>query len=189
MNNCFFKEEKGKRTAVLIFHRDQLLYDIRNNAYIEGSVVNTTAPNINNQNRDNATALAHTAHMIQDIGNDGNIDRVSRVLNLAHAHIKESLYPYTKHIIHDDQITNLLRKPNSYSVVLQVPHNFSQTSLILLQNFIHEYYVCRVIADWLTFTYPQKTQPWIDRAEQAEKEIRRCLINRTNPIRRKPSIF
>lgn len=33
--SCFLEEENGKTNAVLMFKRDQLLYDIGNYAYVE----------------------------------------------------------------------------------------------------------------------------------------------------------
>ena len=78
--SCFFEEENGIKLAVLIFRRDQLLYDIKNISYIEGSVLPQDTE-------------AHNRHMVQDVGEEGNVDRVSRILDLCHAQAKELLYP------------------------------------------------------------------------------------------------
>ena len=70
------------KTVKMTFKREELLYDIRNNAYVEGDVMQVKTE--------------HDRHQVQDIGEDGNIDRVTRVLDLAHAECEEALFPYTK---------------------------------------------------------------------------------------------
>lgn len=169
--SCFLEEDNGEVQAVLIFKRSQLLYDIKNYAYIEGSVLETE----NNHNR----------HMIQDVGEHGNVDRVTRVLDLAVAKCKEALYPYTKHEIHRFAMDNKLREPNVYGIVLSVPTQFSQTSLTLLEKLIHEYLVCTAVADWMSITNPAKEQTWKQKAEDAESEIRTNLQTRMSRVRRR----
>ena len=63
--------QERKKSVRLTFKREELLYDIRNNAYVEGDVMQVND--------------AHDRHQVQDIGEEGNIDRVTRVLDLAHA--------------------------------------------------------------------------------------------------------
>lgn len=70
------------KTVKMTFKREELLYDIRNNAYVEGDVMQAKTE--------------HDRHQVQDIGEDGNIDRVTRLLDLAHAECEEALFPYTK---------------------------------------------------------------------------------------------
>lgn len=155
--SCFIEEKDGKLNAVLAFKRDQLLYDIKNCAYIEGSVM--------------AADTEHNRHMVQDVGEDGNVDRVTRVLNLTMAMCREMLYPYTKNDVHRPELDDKLREPNTYGIVLSVPEDFSQTTLYLLENLIHEYLVSKALADWLSITNPAKSQIWEVKAEDAKREI------------------
>lgn len=168
--SCFLENEAGKRFAVLIFKRDQLLYDIKNYSYIEGSIMDPETP-------------PHNRHTVQDVGEEGNIDRVSRVLELNHAKVKEALYPYTKHEIHKEELNNKLRKPDVYGIVLNVPNDFSQTTLILLENLIHEYLVCRVVYDWMSITNPAKQEIWKIKADEALAEIRKSLTSKIKKTR------
>lgn len=73
-----------KRTKVvsLEFSRKALIYDISNCAYVEGDVMPADDE--------------HSKHQVFDIAEDGNIDRVTRILDLAHAECVEMMYPYTK---------------------------------------------------------------------------------------------
>lgn len=165
------EEKDGSLNAVLGFKRDQLLYDIKNYAYIEGSVMDTGSN--------------HNRHMVQDVGEEGNVDRVTRVLNLTVAKCRELLYPYTKNELHRTELNDILREPKVYGIVLSVPTDFSQTTLYLLENLIHEYLVCKAVSDWLSITNPAKAQVWEAKAEDAESEIRVNLHARIARTRRR----
>ena len=141
--SCFLEEKDGRLNAVLGFKRDQLLYDIKNYAFIEGSVMDTESN--------------HNRHMVQDVGEVGLNDN--------------------------------LREPPVYGIVLSVPLDFSQTTLYLLENLIHEYLVCKAVADWLTITNTAKAQVWEAKAEDAESEIRINLHNRIAKARRRMHPF
>lgn len=169
--SCFLEEKDGRLNAVLGFKRDQLLYDIKNYAFIEGSVMGTDSD--------------HNRHMVQDVGEGGNVDRVTRVLNLTVAKCRELLYPYTKNDLQRTELDDNLREPPIYGIVLSVPSSFSQTTLHLLENLIHEYLVCRAVADWMSITNPAKVQTWAAKAEDAEREIRTNLHNRITKVRRR----
>ena len=170
--SCFLEEEAGKQTAVMIFKRDQLQYDIDNYAYIEGSVLP----------RETET---HNRHMVQDVGQSGNKDRVTRVLDLEVARVREILYPYTRHDVHKKELTDLLKAPGTYGIILTLPTTFSQTTLNLLEKLIHEYLVCRVIEDWMSITNPMKAEAWAIKAENAESSIRTSINTRLNKVRKK----
>lgn len=169
--SCFLEEKDGRVNAVLSFKRDQLLYDIKNYAHIEGSVMDTESN--------------HNRHMVQDVGEDGNVDRVTRVLNMTVAKCKELLYPYTKNDLHRTELNDNLREPEVYGIVLSVPNSFSQTTLYLLEHLIHEYLVCNAVSDWLSITNPSKAQIWRDKASEALSEVRTNLHARIGRIRRR----
>lgn len=169
--SCYQNERNGTVEAVLSFKRDQLLYDIANYAYIEGHVMETDNP--------------HQRHMVQDVGESGNVDRVTRVLDLNVAKCREMLYPFVKHDIHRHELDDTLKEAPVYGMVLQVPEGFSQTTLNLLERLIHEYLVCKSVADWLSITNPAKAQVWAAKAEDAESEIRTSLHARMWRLRRR----
>ena len=165
------EEKEGRLNAVMSFKRDQLLYDIKNYAYIEGSVMETESN--------------HNRHMVQDVGEEGNVDRVTRVLNTTACKCRELLYPYTKNELRCTELNDDLREPPVYGIVLSVPKDFSQTTLYLLENLIHEYLVCKAVADWLSITNTAKSQVWEAKAEEAEHDIRVNLHNRIAKARRR----
>ena len=170
---CFMKEDDGGgKVAVLIFKREELQYDIDNYAYIEGSVLpRETEP--------------HNRHLVQDVGQEGNVDRATRVLDLEAARVKEMLYPYTKHDVHRLELDDRLRAPGTYGVVMKLPAGFSQTTLELLERLVHEYLVCRVVEDWMSITNPGKAETWRLKAEEAGAAAKRALNARQGRVRRK----
>lgn len=61
---------------------------------------------------------------------------------------------------------------------MNVPTTFSQTTLTLVERLIHEYLVCRDVADWLSITNPAKSETWLAKAAEAETEIRTAIQSR-----------
>lgn len=161
----------GKRTVRLRFKRSQLLYDIKNYAYIESHVMGDDKE--------------HAKHMLADIGEEGNVDRVSRILAVVHAAVIELLYPYTKAAPIEEEIDNLLWVPEEYVVEMHVPEKMSRTTLHLLSRLIHEFMVYRVLADWLYITNPDAAANWAAKAAAVEDEIGKAKNGRRGVFTRK----
>ena len=173
---CCGKEPKHK-DATLTFKRAELIYDASNYSFVEADIL----PEGDECRR----------HQVFDIGQDGNVDRVTRVLNMAHAECVEMLYPYTKEEIPDEQeaLDDVLTEPEVYEIKLTLPETFSLTTLRLLEELIHEYLVCRVLADWMSITNPESEANWQRKFTTLREKIRTALVSRTKMIRRKLSPF
>lgn len=161
-----------RNDVTLRFYRSELLYDIKNYAHIEWDV--TKVEN------------AHDKHMIADIGEKGNVDRVTRVLDLTFAQCVELLYPYVKRQVkersnRDDE----LEEEEEYVLKMKVPDSFSETTVTLLEKLIHELLVCAVLADWFSITKPDAAASWAARVEALEAEIRRTKNSRSGRLTRK----
>ena len=144
--------------AVLLFNREQLIYDIRNVAFVEGDIM--------------PEDQQHERHTVQDIGEAGNIDRVTRVLDLAHSECVEWLYPFTKRRIYRDCLDDRLTAKKVYSIFMTVPKDFSQTTLNALEKLVHEYLVSSVIADWLSIANTKKAAVWEEKKENLKTAIK-----------------
>lgn len=163
----------------LTFLREQLLYDIKNLAYVEGDVLPDEAQ--------------HSKHQVQDIGEDGNIDRVTRMLDLALAHCVEALYPFSKvdvesGVVLDDTLT----ETPTYTVTLLVPDDFSDTTAKYLEQLIHNLLVYYVLADWMSIANvanPKSAANWAAKAQDLEDEIKSKLNARTGRVRKFQSPF
>lgn len=161
--------EQKRNKVVLKFHRDNLLYDIKNYAYVESDVMSEDAQ--------------HNRHVLAEIGEAGNVDRVYRILSVVHAAVIEMLYPYTKKLPVDEEIDNSLIAPETYEIEMQVPDTMSRSTLHLLSRLIHEYMVYSVLADWLDITNPQAAANWREKAEITSSEINRTKSNRAAFVR------
>lgn len=167
-------EEKKKWSKAILKHlRSELIYDIKNYAFVSGDVLGSDTE--------------QARHYIKDIGEDGNIDRVSRILNLAHAECVEFLYPYSKEGYDKDALDRLddkLSQPEEYVMTLTLPDGFSKTTVNLLEQLIHEYMICRVLQDWLSIVFPSLAQTWTDKLTYITGKIRSALMSRIGKIRR-----
>ena len=150
-------DAEDKRVVRLKFLRDQLLYDIKNYAFVEADVM--------------GEEKQHAQHVLAEIGEEGNVDRVSRILAVVHTAVIEMLFPYTKAEPSEEEIDNCLHAPEEYVVELNVPTTMSRTTLHHLSKLIHEFMVYCVLADWLSITNPQAAANWTAKAEAIKEEI------------------
>ena len=196
------------KTVKMTFKREELLYDIRNNAYVEGDVMQAQTE--------------HDRHQVQDIGEDGNIDRVTRVLDLAHAECEEALFPYTKENVEQERKmddtptyieptadaedtmagseetlaeeeftddTPVVKPTGDYVIRLLVPDEYSKTTLRLIVRYIHEYMVCRVLSDWMSITNPPAAANWKAKQDEALEGMKEAVNFRTGRVRRTQTPF
>ena len=190
------------KTVKMTFKREELLYDIRNNAYVEGDVMQAKTE--------------HDRHQVQDIGEDGNIDRVTRLLDLAHAECEEALFPYTKEDVEQEtemddtptyveptadaegtvadmevftDDTTASKPTGDYVIRLLVPDEYSKTTVRLIVRYIHEYMVCRVLADWLSITNPPAAANWKAKQDEALEGMKEAVNFRTGRVRRTQTPF
>ena len=162
------------KQATLRFDRNELLNDIKVNAYAEWETMK----------RDNE----HDKHMVADIAEKGNIERVTRVLDLTFANAVELCFPYSKRLVrHRSNRDNEYEEEDEYVMLLTVPDTFSETTLTLLEKLINELLVSTVLADWLSITKPESAANWAKKAAAQEMEITFALTHRCKPIKRKIS--
>ena len=155
---CCCKKNVPTKTVSLVFKRSELLYDCANLGFVLGDTMHTDDE--------------HDRHQVQDIAEDGNVDRVTRVLNLTISKVREALYPYTKVEAEDGEsrIDTLVEVPY-YTITMIVPDKFSKTTQTYLENLIHELLVDRVMEDWLSITYPEKATIWRTKADETLRQI------------------
>ena len=162
--------------ATLTFLRTELLDDIRQYAYVEADIMDADDE--------------HSRHQVFDIAEDGNIDRVTRVLNLAYSECVEALYPYSKTAVESTEERNdVLVQKLEYVIQLLLPETFSKTTVNILTEYIHEYMICRVLSDWFSITKPDSKKNWEEKAEKAISKMRSAIQFRTKRVRRTLSPF
>ena len=80
----------------------------------------------------------HAVHQTADVCESGNIDRINEVLRVALAAVERVLAPVEKYLCHAPK---------------------------RLWTLVHEYLVCRGVADWLSVTLPQLAAVWREKAQ------------------------
>lgn len=177
MGYCCSNSEEQTKQVTLTFKREELLYDVKNYSFVEGDIMKDDTE--------------HARHHVFDIGEDGNVNRVTRVLNLVHSECVEMLYPYTKEEIPDEQeaLDDVLEEPEEYTILLTLPTDFSLSTLKLVKHLIHEYLVCRVLADWMSITNPDSQKKWEEKFESLRNKIQTSLVSRKGRLRRKLKPF
>lgn len=174
--SCDIEEKNGKIEVVMTFGRDDLIYDIANCAWLEGHMLADDTP-------------ARIRQMIQDADERGNIDRITRVIDLKIAECREMLYPYVRHAIHKPVLDNRLKETAAYGIICQMPASCSQTTVTLLERLIHEYLVCCGMAEWMSLTNPERQAAWLMKAAEAEHGIQTCMNTRMGRVRRRMHPF
>ena len=169
------------KKVTLTFKRDELLYDIRNYTYIEGEAPKSSKSDAANE--------SHDRHPVQAAGDEGNVDRVTRVLDLAFAECVELCYPYTKAELPDVMMMDDALQEVNYTMQMHLPKDFSQTTVNLIEKSIHELLVCKVVADWMSINKPDSFANWQSKANDAEKSVTKNLNARIGPVRRKMRPF
>lgn len=171
--------KKRTKTVTLTFLREQLLYDIKNIAYVAGDVLPDEAQD--------------SKHQVQDIGEDGNIDRVTRMLDLALSRCREKLYPYTKtEVVSGTVLNDVLTDTSTYRIDMLMPDDFSTSTVQYLEQLIHNLLVCYVLMDWMSIANianPKSAANWAAKAEEVESEIKNNLNARLGRVRKSQTPF
>lgn len=173
---CAAAEQFETRTVTLSFKRTEIIDDLKQNSYVAGDVMRAEDE--------------HQKHQVFDIAEDGNVDRVTRVMNLVMAEVRELLYPYTKEAVEDGESrVNDLVAVEQYDIEMTVPETFSKTTLTLLEQLIHELVIDRIMSDWLSQTYPEAAKVWEAKAENILKKIQEAKNKRMRRGRRRMNPF
>lgn len=171
--------EDYSKQAVLVFSREQLLYDIKNIAYVEADVMSAEDE--------------HQRHQVFDIAEDGNVDRVTRVMDLAVDKCREILFPLTKTVVDEvESRDDNLKETPVYYIYLSLPQSFSKTTLDYLSKLIHELIVYTVLVDWLSITditNESAYQKWANKLSDVISEIGRAKSTKIRRARRTQTPF
>lgn len=158
-----------------------LLYDISNMAFVIA---------------DTDDYSVHSHHRVRDIVQEGNIDRVSRVLGLSYAEILGVLSP----IVKDPRIDigkDISEEPRDYYINFRedgnLKYQLTKEKRLLIKETSHEYMVCRVLADWLGITLPAAADVWKFRGDTCMETLKEITTEMTEMslcgFRRKISPF
>jgi len=179
-----FDNRDKTKTVVLTFLRNELLNDLDQYGFVEGDVMKDSG------DRREFHHLDHGKHQTQDITQEGNIDLVTRWLDLKLAWCREALYPYTKNPVMDNvTLDDILTNPDVYTIAMTVPEDFSDTTAQWLEELIHNLLVWWVLYYWFSITKPEGAEKWLVAEKDAEEQIKGALSRRCGRTRRKTRPF
>ena len=156
--NISNNDGEGSVKVTMKFYREQLLYDVRNYAFVEADSMKDDTQ--------------HVKHLVADIGEAGNIDRVNRMLTVIHAYIVEMLRPLTEEEVTEETFEDVIEEPEVYEIVMNVPAGISKTTVRLIAKLIHEYIVYRVLGDWLSGLKSDAAGVWLAKCARTENDIK-----------------
>lgn len=152
--------------------RKALLYDIANMAY--------TIADTGEDNR-------HILHRVRDICEDGNIDRVNRVLALAYSKVLTVLLPVlipnpqTEKRGNGDEVCSQHGEGEDFEIHLRKGRGFrfllTKEREMNIKETVHEFMVCMVLADWLGVTLPEAADVWKFRAERCIEALKEIVVS------------
>lgn len=161
-----------KSPVEISFLRSEILYSISNLSWLEGDVLQTEDE--------------HWKNIIQDVCDEGNMNRIAQILDLAYFEVVDMLYPYSKQCIerHGCETKDAAENEDvRYIIQLMLPDGFSVTTVGLLDKLVREYMVCRTLSDWMGITNPEMSAKWVAKTQDVEEKIRTCKNSRRKPVR------
>ena len=147
-----------------------MAYDISNYAYVVGDAM----PDIK------ADATPHAVHLVQDVTQGQNRDRILRVLDSAFRQLQGLLMPF---------LCEEEPEKNPYTIYLRVPPSVTQAHLDLWSILAYEYMVTAALADWLGICAPTMAQVWADRRDANKQRLAQSVKIHHRRARRPLSPF
>ena len=145
---------------------DEVLQDVRSAAWLEAEL----HPELDR----------HRRHEMADICENGNIERIWRVLGTATAEIRVALH---KLLAPQGTVAtvNDLECPDCWHFPLLTP--LPKSSAIYIKEKIHEYLVAAVMADRTAVIIPAAADVWQERADNALAALREMAATSHTPLK------
>lgn len=149
--------------------KKELVYDIKNTAYTYADSISSSV------------ADPHLIHNIYDVGEDGNRDKLARILDSAIEDCREMLFRYTKMEMlgggfdsneWEECIGSPTNEEESYYLAMRMPNGFSQTSVHTMMVYIHDYIVNQCLYEWLMIVYPDGADRFWALVEDKKQKIK-----------------
>lgn len=165
---------KGYRVMIELV-KDELVHDIKNTAFAFADSLNT------------ADADPHALHNIFDVGEDGNRDKLARILDSAVEDCREMLFRFCKMEMTDggfdsneweECIGSPANDEESYYLALRMPKGFNKTTIHTMTVYIHDYIVYQCLYEWLMIVYSEGADRFWSLAEEKKQKIKDAT-NRT----------
>lgn len=155
--------------VMIEMQKDELVFDIKNTAYSFAD------------SQRNASVDEHSLHQVFDVGEDGNRDKLARLLDSAVEDCKEFLFRFCKLEMKgsgfdsnewEECIGSPTNEEEAYYIALRMPQGFSKTSIHTMTTYLHDYIVYQSLYEWLMIVYPDGAERFLTLAEEKKQKIK-----------------
>lgn len=159
---------KGSKVMIEL-RKDELVFDIKNTAY-------TFADSVSNEVGD-----LHGIHNVYDVGEDGNRDKLARILDSAVEDCNETLYRFTKMEMAgggfdsnewEECVGAPCNDEEAYYLAMRMPRGFSATSVHTMTVYAHDYIVYQCLYEWLMIVFPSGADRFWALAEEKKQKMK-----------------
>ena len=159
-----------KKKLYIILSMKELLYDVRNKAYIAGQSIATG---------DNIEAV----YNMQAVDDEGNSDRIARSISDALARLKAS---FSEYIADEDsgEAGNVQEaSEQNVSLTMLVPSNYCFAAREDAARSMHGYIVACALSEWFSLTSKAEAASYAEQAAACLAEAHRAINRRVRPTR------
>lgn len=149
--------------------KSELVYDIKNTAY---SFADSISSNVKD---------SHELHNVYDVAEDGNRDRLARILDSSVEDCVDLLFRFTKNQMNgggfdsnewEECVGSPTNEEDAYYLAMVVPEDFSKTSVHSMTVYIHDYIVYQSLYEWMVLVYPDGADRFKLLAEEKKQKIK-----------------
>ena len=143
----------------MVLQQEELVQDIRNNAYIVADAIKTDNPD------DRAR--------IRDIAELNNREKMFRWMDLSVGMVANFLTLWSaKYNSGNTLVSDRYKELACYHIHLEVPKGFPENTFIYVKDLAHEFVVSRVLYEYLKIVWPDAAAVWKETADGLEEKIK-----------------
>lgn len=164
MNCC-----NTKHRVMIELTKEELVHDIKNTAYAFADSMQTVDTD------------PHSIHNIYDVAEDGNRDKLARILDSTVEDCRELLFRFCKEELTgggfesnewEECIGSPTHEDEAYYLSMKMPKGISKTSIHTMTVYIHDYIVYQSLYEWLMLVFPSGADRLWVLAEEKKQKIK-----------------
>lgn len=175
------KVHRNGHRIMMELQKGELVFDVANTTYTFADALSDDE--VRDKNK------------IIDVAQDGNRDKLARILDEAVEDCRETLYNLGKGHVDgswyetdewDECVGSPINDEESYYLKMFAPRYFTTSSLHTMTVYAHNYIVNKAVADWLMMVYPKGTEQFLALANDTKEKLLRSANRGSSQIRIKP---
>ena len=166
---------KGYKVMVELM-KNELVHDIKNTAYSfaeSENIINTKAGQVE--------SMPETLEQVYTIGEDGNREKLARILDSAVEDCMELLFRFCKMEMRgggfdsnewEECVGSPTNDEEAYYLAMLMPIGFSKTSVHTMTVYMHDYIVYECLYEWMMIVYPNGAERFKVLAEDKKQKMK-----------------